>query len=585
VVELLDNRLEQLCLPEDEPLEFVRIKDPLRCCLAKCQEGIDLLGFDATAQHPAWSHEIDTARAEFMRLRMVCQQKIINGLLLLANQQLNERHSDSSALKDCLSSCDEALALCGDEHQPVVTKTTEPSVGISTADVKTALLTVQCSIKFSHRVLSQAESKGMRRFRERRRAQIEECRELAQKKSRATGLRETGREKLRLNDVRAVIALQEAVLLDPDDEEAARLLDKAQIFVNEKRRVADEKADIERRQTEAASAREKVKKVAKGSRWLDEAHNKAVQNLEVASAAAEQARLATDPAYAAGALAAVAAAWAGPAGVSAARSAAAQAYSDAIEGGMDVDSASKAATVAGNAAAQAISGGLADAAGVAGQQAAAQLLESMAREKHEKSENEWREQKNANVKTAIAEYKHQVASLSEALRKQAEDAKETLGFAADSAKYAEDLQAEAAVREAAFEEERHALQTQIADGHEEVARGREEIRRLEQELKVAKSAAEFFVGRAKDEDTNIDKDAHEGSSPHEQQVKAASDARKKLQALKVVSLHKKAVGAGLELDSIDAAMESEDPKSALVEMLLAAQRQKAEAAFLKVLLA
>ena len=581
MVELLDNRLEQLCLPEDEPFEFVKIKEPLRCCIAKCQEGIDLLGFDATAQHPAWSHEIDTARADFQRLRAVCQQKMINGLMLLANQQLIERHGDSRALQDCLSSCDEALVLCGGEHEPVVTETTDPPVEISTADAKTALHAVQAAHKFSHHMLSrsQGESKLMQRFRERRRAQIEHCRELAQKTSRATQLREAGREKLRLNDVRAAIALSEAVLLDPDDKEAARLLDEALQFVDEKKRVAAEKADIERRQAEAALAREKVKKVARGSRWLDEAHNKAVQNLEVASAAAEQARLATDPAYAAGTLAAAEGAWAGPAGASAARSAAAQAYRDTVKSGMGVDLATQAATAAGNAAAQAIAGGLAEAASMAGQQAAAQLLETMAREKHEKKENEWQEQKNANMKTAIAEYKRQVASLSEALRNQAEDAKETLGFAASTAERVEELQAEAQVREAAFEEELHAVQTQVADARKEVARGREEIRRLEQELKNAKSAAEFFVGQAKGADGN------EGSLAHELQVKAANDARKKLEALKVVALHKKAVSSGLELDSIDAAMESEDPKPLLVDMLLAAQRQKAEAAFMKVLFA
>ena len=77
--------------------------------------------------------------------------------------------------------------------------------------------------------------------------------------------------------------------------------------------------------------------------------------------------------------------------------------------------------------------------------------------------------------------------------------------------------------------------------------------------------SEFFVGRAEDEsDTNNDKDADEGSSPHEQQVKAASDAHTESNVT--------AVGAGLKLDNIDAAMESKDPKSALVEMLLAAQR-------------
>eukprot|EP01043_Picozoa_sp_COSAG02_P044771 COSAG02_NODE_4030_length_5883_cov_9.896266_3_plen_585_part_00 len=583
MVELLDNRLEQLCLPEDEPLEFVKINEPLRCCIAKCQEGIDLLGFDATAQHPAWSHEMDTARAEFQRLRAVCQQKMINGLLLLANQQLNERHSDSRALQDCLSSCDEALVLCGGEHKSVVTETTDPAVEISTTGVKTALLAVQTAHKF-RRVLSQSkgESTRMQRFRERRRAQIEHCRELAQKTIRAAELREAGREKLRLNDVRAAIALREAVLLDPDDKEAARLLDEARQFVDEKKRAAAEKADIERRQAQAALAREKVKKVAKGSRWLDDAHNKAVRNLEVASAAAEQARLATDPAYAAGTLAAAEAAWAGPAGVSAARSAAAQAYSDTIESGMGDDSATQAATAAGNAAAQAIAGGLTDAATMAGKQAAAQLLESMAREQHDKKETEWQEQKNANMKTAIAEYKRQVATLSEALRSQAEDAKETLGFAADTAKHVEDLQAEAQAREAVFEEELHALQTQVADGREEVARGREEIRRLEQELKNAKSAANFFVGQAEGADEH--EDGVEGSSAHEVQVKATNDARKKLQALKVISLHKKAVSFGLELDRIDAAMESEDVKPLLVDMILVAQRKKAEAAFMKVLL-
>jgi predicted nucleic acid-binding Zn-ribbon protein len=250
---------------------------------------------------------------------------------------------------------------------------------------------------------------------------------------------------------------------------------------------------------------------------------------------------------------------------------------------MGVDLATQAATAAGNAAAQAIAGGLAEAASMAGQQAAAQLLETMAREKHEKKENEWQEQKNANMKTAIAEYKRQVASLSEALRNQAEDAKETLGFAASTAERVEELQAEAQVREAAFEEELHAVQTQVADARKEVAHGREEIRRLEQELKNAKSAAEFFVGQAKGADE--DADGSEGSLAHELQVKAANDARKKLEALKVVALHKKAVSSGLELDSIDAAMESEDPKPLLVDMLLAAQRQKAEAAFMKVLFA
>ena len=522
VNELLDRSVEQLCLPEVGPLEFVKVKKPLRQCLNVCAEALELLDFDATAEHPTRSHEIDTCRAEFEHLRGLCEQKMLNGLMLLADQQLADYK-----LTDCTLSCVEALALCNTTHD------SDSSAGAAL----------------------------QARFRARRRQQVENCRTAAQQRTRAVELKELGRERLRLDDARAVIALDEALLLDPENEEIRGLREQAKAFTEKQQQIAAEKATLERKKEEAAAARQKVKTVSKTSHWLGNAHDHAVKNLETASAAAEQARAAADPAYAAGSVAAAAAAWAGPAGAKAAREAAQQAYKAAIESFADAEGAENAAAAAGKAAAQAISGGLADAAGAAGRAAAVQFLEGSEQDKQAKSEKQWQEQKNAGMIDTISQYKSQVSTLQEALRQQAQDAEQTLSFAAETAAQVEQLQAEAEEREAAFAQEREDLQAQIAHGQELILQ-------LERQVSMSQSGGQQGHGGG-------------GSvAQQEQHAEVVDQLRAKLQALKIVSLHKKAVGADIDLEQIDDAMDEGDPKLALVELLIGHHQQKAEAAFL-----
>ena len=320
MVELLDERLEQLYLPEDEPAVFVKIQCTLRCCIERCQEAIAMLGFDATVQHPTWSHQIDMARADFKRMCTLCEKKMINGLLLLANQQLSERCDGSSrALQDCIAGCDEALLLCGGEGEHEMTE------GIGTG----------ADLSQPH-----SDSEPMRRFRNWRRAQIEGCRKLAVRQSQA-------------------VALDEAVLLNPEGVgEAASCSDNDEARNSDQERVSEPHVAASGRQAETDSA-------------------------------------------------------------------------------VNVDAASHAAPVAVDATAQGVSRGLGAALDDAPAQHIAQLSDGGGREYQKKSDHEWQVQQNAN---AIEDYKHQVAGLREALRKQAEDAQHTLRFVADTAAQMERLE-------------------------------------------------------------------------------------------------------------------------------------------------
>lgn len=427
-MELLDRSLEQLCLPEVGPLEFATVKEPLRRCLDTCQEAINLLAFDANVEHPAWSNQIDKARTEFVRLRTVCCQKMINGLLLLANQQLADPLSNYAALKDCRSSCDEALSLCADDGScETIRVAGGRAVALST---------------------SHSGSARLARFWAQRRAQIERCRRLAQQKSRAVELRDNGREILWDKDVHAVTALEEAVVLDPEDGESARLCDEPGAFACEKSQGVEEKAAV------------------------SHDHEKAAQNQETAMPAAKHERVVPNRACGQG----------------------------AIQSAASVDAASKAA---GGAAGQATSSGLADTSCTARQEAMEQQLQNTAQEQNNYSGQEQPDRKEANMIKAMSDYKHQVSTLKDALRQHAEDAQKALVFVANTTAQVEALQAEAEEREAAFAEERQTLETQISRSREETARSHEEIRRLERELEVAQAAAEYAVDSIRDDTSTL----------------------------------------------------------------------------------
>ena len=292
-----------------------------------------MLAFDATVQHPTWSHQIDTARADFKRMRTLCEKKMVNGLLLLANQQLNELSNGSRAFKDCFSSCDEALVLCGGERDQEMTEEIGPGA-----------------------ILARPHSgfEAMQRFRNWRRAQIEDCRTLAARRSQA-------------------VSLDEAVLLNPGDEEAERCSGDDEARYSDKGRVSRAHETASRRQAETDSA-------------------------------------------------------------------------------VDVDPSSEAAPAAVDAMTQEVSSGLDGAVDVSAQ-STVQLSESdgRGREQHKKSDHDWQVQQNANAIEDIGDYKLQVATLRVALRKQAEDAQQTLKFVAD-----------AAVQIKQLEKNLHAAQEQVS---------------------------------------------------------------------------------------------------------------------------
>lgn len=293
------------------------MRQALKGCLDCCTEALGLLEFDASAEMPTRSHEIAGFRTDFERLRAVTEQRILNGLWHLAQKQLADYD-----LNDCIASCDEVAKI---EKNRVA---------------------------------------HMRRWRFRADREVAACRAAAVHKTRAVALMATGVEQMRLKDARAAITLSEALNLDPENREIARLKKEAVDFAATQRELGAEQQRIEQAHKDAATAREKVKKAAHGGNWLDDAQKRAKKRLEEADAAEESAKLLSDPAYAAGAKAATAAGWAGPAGVTAARTAAEQAYMAAMAGGdFDDAAAAQAAEAAGKAAAHAVSGGLADAAG------------------------------------------------------------------------------------------------------------------------------------------------------------------------------------------------------------------------------
>ena len=204
---------------------------------------------------------------------------------------------------------------------------------------------------------------------------------------------------------------------------------------------------------------------------------------------------------------------------------------------------------------------MADAAGAAGRAAAVQLLESEEKAKQHASEREWQEQKNAGMKETIVQYKEQVVTLQQALRTQAEDSQHALEYAGESADQAVKLAEEIIERDQVFELERSVLAKRIEQGQSA-------IQRLERELSVSQEAVErgTLNGEAQ-----------------AQQEEAVDGVRSKLNAMKVIGLHKKCVALGMDLEQVDGVMEADDPKPLLVELMLVYHKEKAEAAYMSAL--
>ena len=161
------------------------------------------------------------------------------------------------------------------------------------------------------------------------------------------------------------------------------------------------------------------------------------------------------------------------------------------------------------------------------------------------------------MKETIVAYKEQVATLQQALRTQAEDSQAALEYAGESADQAAKLAEEMAAREEAFELERSVLARRIEQVESTIGR-------LERELSLAQAAVERGMG----------------GEMQAQQDQVVDGVRSKLTAMSVIGLHKKCIAAQLDEAQVDAAMEAEDPKALLVELMLAYHKKKAEAAYM-----
>ena len=165
----------------------------------------------------------------------------------------------------------------------------------------------------------------------------------------------------------------------------------------------------------------------------------------------------------------------------------------------------------------------------------------------------WQQKKNAAMIETVATYKSQISDLEQALHTQAVEAKEILSMTEDAGKREVEMEMQHAQSEQAWVAERAALQQQLVAMQSE----------KEQVVANAKIEVQQVVVAASKEERAL---------------------RDKLSGLRRIALHKRATSLRPSLASeqkLDEVMGLDDPKPALVEMMIGHHRKKADALLAK----